>query len=211
MKAIQLKTIFLLVFSIMLSSISLVYASEEKGNIIEDTYGYFTTDEQKGIESEVEKLPEIYKLIVLPTVYGSIENSGRAFFEHKGLSQDTILILILTDDKKIFAMTGEALKERGLDTPFFEQEIENYFVPSVKTKSVAEAIVDLVQGISSDLPKYIQKNKNSPKLPDPPKTLVIAKGLVNNWDFIKILYVSLSVVLIIIIGLIFSKGIYRKR
>lgn len=182
----------------------------ESFTYIEDTYQYFTFEEKVAIEEKIKQLPETYKVVVLPTVYGSVESAAESLFEYRDLSQDTILIILLTNDKSIYAFTGDALQQKGLDSLFFEQEIEKYFVPSVKSKSVSQALIDLIDGISVDIPKYLVKDKNSPKLPDPPDTALSAQEDVP-WYKTNLVYGLIVLLLILLFGYIFSRDLHKKR
>lgn len=212
---------FLILTILILSSYTVVNANtstntntniDTKGNFtyVEDTYQYFTFEEKLAIEEKIKQLPETYKVVVLPTVNGSIESAAESLFEYQDLSQDTILIILLTNDKSIYAFTGDALQQKGLDSLFFEQEIEKYFVPSVQSKSVSQALIDLIDGISMDIPKYLVKDKNAPKLPDPPDTAVSVQEEVP-WYKTNLVYGLIVVMVILIFGYIFSKDFYKKK
>lgn len=212
---------FLILTILILSSNTVVNAntstntntnSDTKENFtyVEDTYQYFTFEEKLAIEEKIKQLPETYKVVVLPTVYGSIESAAESLFEYRNLSQDTILIILLTNDKSIYAFTGEALQQKGLDSLFFEQEIEKYFVSSVQSKPVSQALIDLIDGISADIPKYLVKDKNSPKIPDPPDTALSAQEEVP-WYKTNLVYGLIAVMVILLFGYIFSKDLYKKK
>lgn len=197
----------------MLSIHSPVQAVEGNNTyIIDDTYRFFTEDEKIKIQDEVKKLPETYKIVILPTVHGSIENSGKTIFKYQQLSQDTILIMVWTDDKKIYGTTGDFLKKKGLDDTFFQKEIDTYFVTNAKTKPVSEALISLIQGISKDIPKHIYKDKVTPKLPDPPKedSMVIVDNEQTESNS-KIIYGVLGLSAILVLGLIVTKGKFIKK
>lgn len=177
---------------------------------IEDTYQYFTLEERHAIEEKIKQLPETYKVIVLPTVYGSIESAAEWLFESRDLSQDTILIIILTNDKSIYAFTGDALQQKGLDSLFFEQEIEKYFVKNVKSKPVSQALIDLIDGISMDIPNNLIKDKNLPKIPDPPDTALSAQEDIP-WYKTNLVYGFIALLIILLFGYIFSRDFHKKR
>jgi len=209
---IMKKVYFFLILTILiLSSNTIVNANtKESFTYVEDTDQYFTVEEKLAIEEKIKKLPETYKVVVLPTVYGSIESAAESLFDYRDLSQDTILIILLTNDKSIYAFTGEALQQKGLDSLFFQQEIERYFVPSVKSKPVSQALIDLIDGISMDIPKYLVKDKNSPKLPDPPETVLSPQEDIP-WYKTNLVYGLIVIVVILVLGYIFSKDFYKKK
>ncbi len=200
-------TFILLILSFNLN----VKAISQEKSSIEDSYHFFTDEEKSAMDDEINQLPEIYKIIILPTVHSSIENIGKTYFKHNNLSQDTILILVVTDDKKIFATTGEALQKKGLDDAFFQQAINNYFVPSAKTKHIYEALIDLIQGISKDIPKYIVNEKNPPKIQIPSEQAVSTPKNDEANHPSKLLYIIVTGVAVLVTGFIFSKGIYIKK
>lgn len=163
--------IFFLLILISMFSFShySVLAESSDEIIIEDTQNYLTNTEKEYIEDEVKKLPENYKIIILPSIHGELDEMSKALFLHRNLSQDTILILVVTEDKKITAVTGEALQNKGLNKNFFSQEIANYFVPSELQQGLSVGIVQLTQGISKDIPKFLVKEKNSLTIPAKPE------------------------------------------
>lgn len=203
----KISLLLFLIFALM-SPTFLVYANTSQGtNYIEDNNNYLTKEEKKLIEDEIKRLPETYRIIILPTINGSVEDVGQAFFQHRNLSPDTILILVLMDDKKIYAFTDEELKNKGLDDKFFEEEIQKYFVSSAKTKSIPESLIDLIRGISSDIPKYLLSEKDSPKIPDPPNSMLsVDDNKMNSSDMSRVIYTISGVAIIFVIGYIFSKS-----
>lgn len=214
-KIIKKVYFFLILTILILSSYTVVIAATNTNTMdsflyVEDTYQYFTLEEKFAIEEKIKQLPETYKVIVLPTVYGSIESAAEWLFESRDLSQDTILIIILTNDKSIYAFTGDALQQKGLDSLFFEQEIEKYFVQSVKSKPVSQALIDLIDGISMDIPNNLVKDKNSPKIPDPPDTALSAQEDIP-WYKTNLVYGLIVLLVILIFGYIFSRDLHKKR
>ncbi|HDT11775.1 MAG TPA: TPM domain-containing protein, partial [bacterium] len=166
------KWFFFLMFIVIFVSLSQTsVANEMQNTFIEDKKDCFTSSEKEAIENEIKKLPENYRIIVIPSIHGDLDEIGRAIFTQRKLSQDTILILIVTENKKIMAFTGEVLANKGLNSSFFQREIELYFVPSVKEKGLSEATIELVKGISKDIPQFLVKDKNSPKIPDVPENV----------------------------------------
>ncbi len=198
MRVILGRWIFFLLLMFAISPLQqIVYANlnSSQETIVEDSEAYFTQEERESIENEAKSLPEMYKIIILPSFHGKIEDIGQALFTYKKLPQDTILILVLTEDKQIMGMTGEALQKRGIDASFFQYEIETYFVPVINNTGLAQATIELVQGISKDIPKFIIKDKDSPKIPESPKNISFAKKEEEKkyWDDSLIVYSMIGV------------------
>ena len=145
--------------------------SNNEHNLIDDPNHYFTEEELKLMEKEIRELPESYKLIMLPSIKGSIEEAAKTFFNIRQYSQDTILILTVADQKQIFILTGEALEKKGLNKEFFSNKINQYFVPEIKNNTVANSLIWLMKGISRDISKQIieTEGKDVPKIPTPPQ------------------------------------------
>jgi len=77
---------------------------------IEDSYKVFTNEEVQNIEEVANSLPEVYRFVIFPTISEDVEIGAMAesIFETKDFSQDTIFILVITDERKIHITTGEA-------------------------------------------------------------------------------------------------------
>lgn len=199
---------FILIFLIFSLAIKV---DANSNNIIDDNNQYFNSDERKAIESELEILPEFYKIIVLPSVTGTIEDTSTALFKHRQLSQDTILILVLTEDKKIFATTGEALEKKGLDEAFFKQEIENYFMPVINNESLSQAIIELAKGISMDVPNFIVKEKNMIRIPETPESAPKSDSEYDSWKNLKLLYWVGGLIIILMFWLLIKRKRFNIR
>ncbi|MGD9676743.1 MAG: TPM domain-containing protein [Vulcanibacillus sp.] len=136
---------------------------------VEDTYKVFTNEEVQNIEEVANSLPEVYRFVIFPTISEDVEIGAMAesIFETKNFSQDTIFILVITDERKIHITTGEALQKKELNELFFNTEILKYFVPVVKDKKgIPAGLVELIKGISNDIPQFIEKDKSSVELPE---------------------------------------------
>lgn len=207
----------LIYFSLILTILILSFptfvdaSTKQQFNFIEDKYNYFTEEEKLAIEEEIKNLPETYEIIVLPTVNGSVDKVAEEFFDYQEVTQDTILILVLTEDRKINIFTDEALEKRGIDENFFSLAIENYFNPSVKSNEpVSEALIDLINGISQDIPKYIASEKNAPKIPETPAVESLPEED-DSWFKPNLIYGLIALTIIFLLGYIFSKGLYRRK
>ncbi|OEF98967.1 hypothetical protein BHF71_10500 [Vulcanibacillus modesticaldus] len=205
----------LLIFPLLLMLSSNVLANSnslEKINIIEDAYQYFTDEEIEFIKEEIEKLPENYKFIILSSITGDIKEISKALFNNRNFSQDTILILILKDDRKIYITTGDVLEKKGLDQEFFNREIESYFLPKVDEGNVAYALVNLARGISNDIPKQLVKEKNSPKIPTPPKNTESSNSKNTFFGYSnQFLWTSGIIILVLILWFFSVKGFKIKK
>ncbi len=167
----------LIVFSLLLciftsTSIVVEANSDDKYPIVEDSYKYFTDEEIQNIEITAKQLPEVYRYLILPSINSNtdIKEMAESLFNFRNFSQDTIFILVITDEKKIYITTGEALQKKDLNVEFFNNEIDKYFVPIVKEKkSIEQGLIELSKGISKDIPLYLETNKSSLKIPQPPE------------------------------------------
>jgi len=206
------KIVFFFFLFIMISFSSITLAAVDYNQIIvEDSSNYLDSGQKESLEGLIKKLPEIYRVVILNSTVPDVENASKTIFEYRKLSEDTILILVLTNDKQIFMYTGEALQKKGLNQEFFKQEINNYFVPYAQNGFVYDGLVQLVQEISKDLPKFLVAEKNSPKLPDQPKEMLATVIEEAPSEKSPIIYNIAGVIAIIIIGFVLSKGILTKR
>lgn len=168
MRNIKRKICLIAIIFIFVNISAIVLAESSVEDVrIEDTNNYFTQEELTLIEDEILYLPEVYKFIILPSIDMDIKDMANLLFERRGFSQDTILILILTNDKRIYITTGEALQKKELNEDFFNIEIDKYFFPAVKEQSICQALLDLTIGISCDIPEHLAKEKSSIKIPNP--------------------------------------------
>lgn len=168
----NLLTLILIIAYIFTFAIYNVQAkNNNENNLIDDLNHYFTDEELKLMEKEIKELPESYKLIMLPSIKGSIEEAAKTFFKIRQYSQDTILILTVAEQRQIFILTGEALEKKGLNKEFFSNKINQYFVPEIKNNTVANSLIWLMKGISRDISKQIieTEGKDVPKIPTPPQ------------------------------------------
>jgi len=178
-KFLILSLIFIVLFGFSLTTEAKSFQNN-KENTIEDSTQLLSDADKEQIEKEGKRLPEIYKIIVLPTASDSIQETAKTYFEHRQFSQDTIMILILSDDREIFVMTGEALQKKGLDTAFFEKQITEHFVPSVKDGNITAAISNLMNGISNNIAKQLadkNEKKDAPKIPEPQNNIVASTNI----------------------------------
>lgn len=187
----------------------IITKAEEKDFVVDDPYQYFSESDKERIENEVKKLPEIYKIIVLPSGKEGIDLEAKTMFQQRNFSQDTIMILIFTDQKEIFAVTGEALQKKGLDAAFFKTEIEQYFVPNVKAGSVPLALINLTKGISQDFSKYLVEKKDSPKIPETPIKLIAEEDHSSTNNVNQIVWIVGLFILIVIFWIV--KHLKRKK
>lgn len=139
--------------------------------VLVDLYDYFTSAEREAIEANARKLPESYRYMIMPVVEEDFDIKGdaRKIFANRGFSQDTIFMLIYSGAHEIYITTGESLKQKKLDDEFFEQELETYFIPIVVAGgTVAQALIELTNAISRDIPGRIDTGKNEITIPEPP-------------------------------------------
>lgn len=212
MKDITSKIIIILLIFVFVSAGTITYAESSSTDVlIEDTYGYFSQEEISVIEQEVLLLPEVYRFIVLPSIDMGIKDMAEFLFEHRGFSQDTILILLLTDDKQIYITTGEALQKKELNEEFFHTEIDKYFFPSVNDKSIAQALLELTKGISNDIPEYLAKEKSSIKIPNPVEESQDVEVNESTMYVQQIILVGAIILFIVILWIFFSKGNNKRK
>ncbi len=138
--------------------------------MIEDESGYLTKEQKNVIENEIRSLPEVFRIILVPKIDSAIDVKAKELFTEKQLSEDTILILAVVEHREVYIMTGEALQKRGLNDPFFQKEISQFFVPVIKTGAIDQAMIQLTKGISKDITTSLrEKDKDSPKIPESPQ------------------------------------------
>ncbi len=168
-KGIIVFTLFLVVF---VSAGVVVMADTNDNNlIIDDSSNYFTEKEIEYIEKIVIQLPETYRFYILPSLTSDsdINFLADSLFDIKKFSQDTIFILVVTDERKIHITTGDALQKKELNEEFFNNEIIKYFIPTVISKNdVAQGLAELAIGISKDIPLYLETSKTSVAIPEVP-------------------------------------------
>ncbi|MFA7502991.1 MAG: TPM domain-containing protein [Anaerovoracaceae bacterium] len=139
--------------------------------VLIDPYDYFTSEEKVAIEDNVRKLPETYRYLITPVTQDNydIKADARKIFANRNFSQDTIFILMYSGARELYITTGDSLRQKKLDDQFFDQELEAYFIPIVVAGgTVAQALIELTNGISRDIPGRIDTGKNEITIPEPP-------------------------------------------
>jgi len=196
-------------FSFTLQSIARVKEDNQLKSI-DDPNHYFTEDELMQLEKGIKDLPESYKIILLPSIKGSIEETAETFYKIRQYSQDTILIIAAAEQKEIFIITGEALEKKGLNKEFFTNEIDRYFVPTIKNDTLANALIYLMKGISKDISKQIieTERKEVPKIPTPPKEALDKE---QSGILLTPFVIIASLLLIVIVIWLFTKKTFKTR
>ncbi|TCS81264.1 putative membrane protein YgcG [Tepidibacillus fermentans] len=208
---IRLEFIILFVMTLFFLSHSVFAEEQLQKSMIEDDANYLSKEKKESIEKEMQHLPEVFRIVFLPKIDSAIDIKGKELFTEKQLPEDTILILAVVDQRKIQIITGEALQKKGLDDTFFQKEIEQYFVPGVKTGAMDQAFIQLTKGISKDIAAGIKvqdkKEKDSPKIPMPPQQVQGSKGKGEEW-YPKYLW---SIGLLLIAAMIWLIAKTRKK
>lgn len=202
----------LIVYALLITGFASYVEADSSNTIVEDTFNYFSAEEKQYIEQTVNQLPEVYRFLLLPSISDDVDikQMAESLFKLRNFSQDTIFILLITDEKKIYITTGEALQKKDLNQEFFNTEIYKYFVPVAKDKkSIAKGLVGLSEGISKDIPLFIETKKSSVKLPqslDNNKSIEEDESL----SIAPIVWVGIFFVLSAIIWLSFKVYLSRK-
>lgn len=213
MKRVTKTIVSLLVICVLIVSGIATNVKADSNKIVEDTYNYFTNEEIKYIEQAATQLPEVYRFLILPKISSDVDikQMAESLFEFRSFSQDTIFILLITDEKKIYITTGEALQKKELNEEFFNTEIYKYFVPIAKDKkSTAEGLVELSKGISKDIPLFLETTKGSVKLP---QALDENKSIQEDNSSLSIslfLWVGLILVSLLLLWFLFKIYLNRK-
>lgn len=209
----------IIVFSLLLcvfanTSLFVMASPDDKNLIVEDSNNYFTEEEILYIEKAAKQLPEVYRYLIIPSINSNtdIKQMAESLFNFRKFSQDTIFILVITDEKKIYITTGEALQKKDLNVDFFNNEIDKYFVPIVKEKkSIAQGLVELSKGISKDIPLYLETNKSSLTIPQPPEDNQYVDDSESSSNVLTIVWIGIIIISFLALWLIIRIYLSKRK
>jgi septation ring formation regulator len=130
----------------------------KKDSVVQDTQKVMDPSQVKQLSDIVEKLPDKYKVVIVPSSDGeTTQNYADELFTYYKMSESEILLVFNMDKEELAVHAGSTYSAKGLSAEVIKAKTDSFFLPNAKQKSYMTGISTVAQQLSETM-----KNGNKP-------------------------------------------------